>query len=560
LIGDSEDAKYLDSLSMFDRELLISERTDRREVGQREYELKLRMYKLKVKKRQEARDAKARAAREALKKSSRRLTREERKKLREEEEDGRKQRERDAKKSLSSRARLASDSESSSDSDSDSAYSDSDYEDGGRRRSKRDSRSGRRSRGKSGRGYLSDSDSDVDMDGTGGGQREGGTKAGLDHLRRAQLTRETICQMINLPFFEEAYTGSYVAYNVTKKNAQKKVLRVCKVLGFGTYKKSYHINRMDPTIPNVTTNRTIILEAGGQPKTLTMHLVSNQIFSQREMQSYERVQQNSGLNCVTVEEIEEHLRNRKDLIEGKKAAEKSFEETIKQNQATRDAANVTRARLEIRNRKKLCQQSIDNEGDPDGDKAEEMAELNARMARLDKLEKARKDELRRDGKAIVTHRLNQRNVKASVARMELAAAEVRDKEKNAKDGVDEEVDPFHRRPTRPGILWNTGKEKGDVEEGTAGGGAKAGDGDQAKARQEKEQKEKEKRRKAEAAERSRLEPNPAKALLAAHNFEIDLTRKSQDLSANATAGSYSAGSKAPPAANSITLEEYLARM
>ena len=207
------------------------------------------------------------------------------------------------------------------------------------------------------------------------------------------------------------------------------------------------------------TNRTIILEAGGKTKNLTMGMVSNQIFTPREMQSYERLQRENNLSCVTVEEIEEHLRNRRDLIEGKKVAEKTFEETVRQNQATRDAANVTRARLEIRNRMKLLQDSIDREGDPEGDKAGQMEELNSRMKRLDELEKARREELRRDGKSSVTHRLNQRNVKASVARMELAAAEVRVKEKNAKDGVDEEVNPFHRRPTHLGSCGTLARDQ-----------------------------------------------------------------------------------------------------
>ena len=450
--GDAKDHAWLMSLTDFDRENELSERADKREQGEEEYRLRQRLYLKKLKKRNDAR--KARLA--LLKKSKKapRMTRADRERERSEKEEERKKRVSELRRGdKGARATLASDSDSESSSDSDD---DSDYgSDSGRARRRAADKKRRAARG--GSSSSSDDDSDEDSDGDvrmgdgggrgGRGEGEEVEKVTLATMRRAQMKREDICLNQTETHFKTMYKGCFALLDNSRGTKKSKI--IVRIHDWGKeYKRVYDLGWKDPNQPQVKTKLIAKLESAGSIHDMPLDKISNMTFTQLHLDAYNRLRAKNSLRYTTEKEVQKVLGKKKrtkelaDSEEGRKLYSKDKRWT--------HLPNLPKDKMDAHFQLADAQKN--------GDEMQQMF-FEQVLKRIEQKEKQVMQMIKNQQIRQTIHEVNVRNKGLSVARMEIAALEAREKAKT--EIMDKEYYLHSTRPSRPGILWRMKKGDGD---------------------------------------------------------------------------------------------------
>jgi hypothetical protein len=282
----------------------------------------------------------------------------------------------------------------------------------------------------------------------GGVGSRGGSRGGRDEAEvtlatmiQAQMKREHICLNQTEDHFRTMFKGSFALLdNSTKEKSSKIIVRVH---DWGKdYKRYYKISWKNPNEPPVNTKLIAKLESAGSIHDMPMEKISNMTFSQQHLDAYKRLRANNSLPYTTEREVRKILGKKKRVqeIANQEPGKKTKQRWQKLPNLPKDKMD---AQFELEDARKRDDESKQNF-------------FKDVLRRIAIKEKTAKQMIKNQQIRQTIHEVNVRNVKLSVARMEIAALEAREKAKT--EIMDKEYYLHSTRPSRPGILWRMKKD------------------------------------------------------------------------------------------------------
>ncbi len=112
------------------------------------------------------------------------------------------------------------------------------------------------------------------------------SKISLEDINSLQLKRQALEKLIEEPFFADFVPKKFVRMNIGQKEDGTAVYRMCEVIGVDeTSTKMYAINP-DPKMANKKTSKRLLVACGEFKRAFPMSMVSNQRFTQEEMDKW----------------------------------------------------------------------------------------------------------------------------------------------------------------------------------------------------------------------------------------------------------------------------------
>ncbi|XP_069117470.1 RNA polymerase-associated protein RTF1 homolog [Argopecten irradians] len=454
LYGDEEDRKRLEQMTEKEREQILFNRGELRQVLKTRFEIekKLRQAKKKglVKKDKQVNDA-------ALNKSTSQRSTERRKNMEEKKDSKKFAALKDLKAKREEKKKLAEELEKqeqkkkllkaseiySDDDDDDDDEDDDDKED-------RDDDSKSKSRDQDTRGDKSGSESDsssssysgYNSESDDGSLRSSKRKvqfvSNKEELTKVKLSRHKLEKWCHMPFFVKTVQGCYVRIGIGNHEGQA-VYRVAEIIGVVDTAKIYQLG-------STRTNKGLKLRHGHSERVYRLEFVSNQDFSDSEFFKWKEAMMLGGLELPTLDEIEKKFRDIRDALQYK-FKENDIEEIVADKlKFKKNPHNYAVKKTLLLKQKEMA----DIEGDQAGQSKikQELEQLEERATELDR---------RRSSNISSISYINQRNrlrnmidaeeaFKVEVAAMKTATA-----------------DPFTRRQCRPTIVTKSKDTSGEID-------------------------------------------------------------------------------------------------
>ncbi|XP_033734331.1 RNA polymerase-associated protein RTF1 homolog isoform X2 [Pecten maximus] len=453
LYGDEEDRKRLEQMTEKEREQILFNRGELRQVLKTRFEIekKLRQAKKKGLLKKEVNDA-------AINKSTSQRSTERRKNMEEKKDNKKFAALKDLKAKREEKKKLAEELEKqeqkkkllkaseiySDDDDDDDDEDDDDKED-------RDEETKSRSRDQDTRGDKSGSESDSSSRSSYSGYNSESDDGSLrsskrkvqfvstkEELTKVKLSRHKLEKWCHMPFFVRTVQGCYVRIGIGNHEGQA-VYRVAEIIGVVDTAKIYQLG-------STRTNKGLKLRHGHSERVYRLEFVSNQDFSDSEFFKWKEAMMLGGLVLPTLDEIEKKFKDIRDALQYK-FKENDIEEIVADKlKFKKNPHNYAVKKTLLLKQKEMA----DIEGDQAGQSKikQELEQLEERATELDR---------RRSSNISSISYINQRNrlrnmidaeeaFKVEVAAMKTATA-----------------DPFTRRQCRPTIVTKSRDAPSEVD-------------------------------------------------------------------------------------------------
>ncbi|OWF38612.1 RNA polymerase-associated protein RTF1 homolog [Mizuhopecten yessoensis] len=454
LYGDEEDRKKLEQMTEKEREQILFNRGELRQVLKTRFEIekKLRQAKKKGlmnkdkpandsaihkstsqrsterrKNMEEKKDSKKFAALKDLK-----AKREEKKKLAEELE-----KQEQKKKLLKASEIYSDDDDDDDDEDDDEEEREEETKSRSRDQDTRENKFGSDSDSSSGSSY-SGYNSESDHGSTRGSKRKVQFVSTKEELTKVKISRHKLEKWCHMPFFRKTVQGCYVRIGIGNHEGQA-VYRVAEIIGVVDTAKVYQLG-------TTRTNKGLKLRHGHSERVYRLEFVSNQDFTDSEFFKWKEAMMLGGLTLPTIDEIERKFKDIRDALQYK-FKENDIEEIVADKlKFKKNPHNYAVKKTLLLKQKEVA----DIEGDQVGQSKikQELEQLEERATELDR---------RRSSNISSISYINQRNrlrnmidaeeaCKVEVAAMKTAIA-----------------DPFTRRQCRPTIVTKSKESVADIE-------------------------------------------------------------------------------------------------
>ncbi|KAM4690268.1 LOW QUALITY PROTEIN: RNA polymerase-associated protein RTF1 homolog [Rhinophrynus dorsalis] len=428
LMGDEEDRTRLEQMTEKEREQELFNRSEKREVLKKRFEIKK---KLKSAKRKEKKEKKKKHDEEQEKKKQTQILEsqaqvtshnKERRSKRDEKLDKKSQAmeelraEREKRKNktaeLIARKQPLKTSE---------VYSDDEEEEEDDHSSERSERSSRSS---------SSSDDDDEEE-----EKEEIPPKSLpvslpEELNKVRLSRHKLERWCHMPFFAKTVSGCFVRVGIGNHNS-KPVYRVAEITGVVETGKVYQLG-------GTRTNKGLQLRHGSDQRVFRLEFVSNQEFTESEFMKWKEAMFSAGMQLPTLDEVNKKEVTIKEAM-NYKFNDQDIEEIVKEKERFRKAPpNYAMKKTQLMKEKAMAEEA----GDPDKAKQiqDQLNELEERAEALDR---------QRTKSISAISYINQRNREWNIVESEKALVA------ESQSMKEQKMDPFTRRQCKPTMVSNS---------------------------------------------------------------------------------------------------------